>query len=98
MISPIKDTVKILAFLNQQGPNFIIHAFTLVLSVFAMFIFSWRLALLSLAFLVLYSILFRFAVLRNRLFSRRIMEQSADFDAQIVEALDMASTLRRFDR
>jgi ATP-binding cassette subfamily B protein len=63
-----------------------------------MFVFSWRLALLSLAFLTLYSILFGIAVLRNRLFSRRIMEQSADFDAQIVESLEMAATLRRFDR
>jgi ATP-binding cassette, subfamily C, bacteriocin exporter len=98
MISRINDAVKIRAFLNQQGSNFIISVFTLVLAVFAMFVFSWRLALLSLAFLTLYSILFRIAVLRNRLFSRRIMEQSADFDAQIVESLEMASTLRRFDR
>jgi ATP-binding cassette, subfamily C, bacteriocin exporter len=98
MISRINDAVKIRAFLNQQGTNFIISAFTLVLAVLAMFIFSWKLALLSLAFLVVYSILFRIAVLRNRLFSRRIMEQSADFDAQIVESLEMASTLRRFDR
>lgn len=98
MISRINDAVKIRAFLNQQGTNFIISAFTLVLAVFAMFIFSWKLALLSLAFLVLYSVLFRVAVLRNRLFSRRIMEESADFDAQVVESLEMASTLRRFDR
>ena len=98
MISRINDAVNIRAFLNQQGSNFIISIFTLVLAVFAMFIFSWKLALLSLAFLTLYSILFRIAVLRNRLFSRRIMEQSADFDAQIVESLEMASTLRRFDR
>jgi ATP-binding cassette, subfamily C, bacteriocin exporter len=98
MISRINDAVKIRAFLNQQGTNFIIYVLTLVLAVFAMFVFSWRLALLSLAFLTLYSILFRIAALRNRLFSRRIMEQSADFDAQIVESLEMASTLRRFDR
>jgi ATP-binding cassette, subfamily C, bacteriocin exporter len=98
MISRINDAVKIRAFLNQQGSNLIISVFTLVLAVFAMFVFSWRLALLSLAFLALYSILFRIAVLGNRLFSRRIMEQSADFDAQIVESLEMASTLRRFDR
>ncbi|HZC36593.1 MAG TPA: peptidase domain-containing ABC transporter [Chthoniobacterales bacterium] len=97
MISRINDAVKIRAFLNQQGTNFITSAFTLVLAVFAMFVFSWRLALLSLAFLTLYAILFRIAVLRNRLFSRRIMEQSADFDAQVVESLEMASTLRRFD-
>jgi ATP-binding cassette, subfamily C, bacteriocin exporter len=98
MISRINDAVKIRAFLNQQGTNFIIYVLTLVLAVFAMFVFSWRLALFSLAFLTLYSLLFRIAVLRNRLFSRRIMEQSADFDAQIVESLEMASTLRRFDR
>jgi ATP-binding cassette subfamily B protein len=98
MISRINDAVKIRAFLNQQATNFAISALTLVLAVFAMFIFSWKLALLSLAFLVLYSILFKIAVLRNRLFSRRIMEQAADFDAQIVESLEMASTLRRFDR
>src|ERR1700756_3468055 len=98
MISRINDAVKIRAFLNQQGTNFIVSAFTLVLAVFAMFIFSWKLALLSLAFLVLYSVLFRVAVLRNRLFSRQIMEESPDFDAQVVESLEMASTLRRFDR
>jgi ATP-binding cassette, subfamily C, bacteriocin exporter len=98
MVSRINDAVKIRAFLNQQGANFIINALTLVLAVLAMFVFSWKLALLSLAFLILYSVLFKIAVLRNRLFSRRTMEQSADFDAQIVESLDMASTLRRFDR
>jgi ABC-type bacteriocin/lantibiotic exporter with double-glycine peptidase domain len=98
MVSRINDAVKIRVFLNQQGTNFVISILTLVLAVFAMFVFSWKLALFALAFLVLYSILFRVAVLRNRLFSRRIMEQSADLDAQIVESLDMASTLRRFDR
>jgi ATP-binding cassette subfamily B protein len=98
MVSRINDAVKIRVFLNQQGTTFIVSALTLVLAVLAMFVFSWKLALLALAFLALYSILFRVAVLRNRLFSRRIMEQSADFDAQIVESLDMASTLRRFDR
>ena len=98
MVSRINDAVKIRVFLNQQGTNFVISILTLVLAVFAMFVFSWKLALFAVAFLVLYSILFRIAVLRNRLFSRRIMEQSADFDAQIVESLDMASTLRRFDR
>ena len=98
MVSRINDAVKIRAFLNQQGTNFIISAFTLVLAVCAMVMFSWKLAILSLAFLGLYSIVFWIAVVRNRLFSRRIMEQSADFDAQIVESLEMASTLRRFDR
>ena len=62
-----------------------------------MFVFSWTLALLALSFLALYSILFTFAVQRNRVLSRRMMEQSADFDAQVVESLEMAPTLRRFD-
>ena len=87
MISRINDAVRIRAFLSHQGTNFIISALTLVLAVFAMFVFSWKLALLSLAFLALYSFTFFVAVLRNRLFSRRIMEQSADFDAQVLESL-----------
>jgi ABC-type bacteriocin/lantibiotic exporter with double-glycine peptidase domain len=98
MISRINDAVKIRAFLNQQGTNLIICTLTLVFAVLVMFVFSWKLALLSLAFLAVYSLLFAFAVLRNRLYSRRIMEQSADFDAQVVESLETASTLRRFDR
>jgi ABC-type bacteriocin/lantibiotic exporter with double-glycine peptidase domain len=98
MISRINDAVKIRAFLNEQGTNFIISALTLFFAVFAMFVFFWKLAILALAFLAIYSILFIFAVFRNRLFSRRIMEQAADFDAQVVESLNMASTLRRFDR
>lgn len=98
MLSRLNDAVKIRAFLNQQATGLIVSALTLVLAVVVMFAFSWKLALLSLAFLALYSILFAAAVLRNRLFSRRIMEQSADLDAQIVESLEMASTLRRFDR
>ncbi len=98
MVSRINDAVKIRTFLNQQGATFIISALTLVFAVLVMFVFSLQLALLSLAFLAIYSVLFVFAIWRNRLFSRRIMEQSADFDAQIVESLEMASTLRRFDR
>ena len=98
MVSRINDAVKIRTFLNQQGATFVVCALTLVFAVLVMFVFSLQLALLSVVFLAIYSVLFVFAVWRNRLFSRRIMEQSADFDAQIVESLEMASTLRRFDR
>ena len=98
MVSRINDAVKIRAFLNQQGANLIVSALTLVMAVAAMFVFSWKLALLSVGFLLVYSVLFKIAIWRNRLFSRRIMEQSADLDAQIVESLEMASTFRRFER
>ena len=98
MVSRINDAVKIRVFLNQQGTNFIISIAYIGSGRVRHVYFFLEASPLALAFLVLYSILFRIAVLRNRLFSRRIMEQSADLDAQIVESLDMASTLRRFDR
>jgi ATP-binding cassette, subfamily C, bacteriocin exporter len=98
MISRINDAVKIRTFLSQQGTTLIISALTLVLTVLVMFAFSWILAFVALAFLALYSMLFTFAVLQNRRISMRMMEQSADFEAQVVESLEMASTLRRSDR
>jgi ABC-type bacteriocin/lantibiotic exporter with double-glycine peptidase domain len=98
MISRINDAVKIRTFLSQQGTTLIISALTLVLTVLVMFAFSWTLAFVALTFLALYSMLFTFAVLRNRRLSLRMMEQSADFEAQVVESLEIASTLRRSDR
>lgn len=98
MISRINDAIKIRTFLSHQGTTLILSALTLVLTVLVMFAFSWTLALVALAFLALYSMLFTFAVRRNRKLSLRMMEQSADFEAQVVESLEMASTLRRSDR
>ena len=53
MVSRINDAVKIRVFLNQQGTNFVISILTLVLAVFVMFVFPWKLALFALAFLAL---------------------------------------------
>jgi ATP-binding cassette, subfamily C, bacteriocin exporter len=98
MISRMNDAIKIRTFLSQQGTTLVISALTLVLTVLVVLVFSWTLGIVALAFLALYSMLFTFAVYRNRRFSRRMMEQTADFDAQVVESLEMASTLRRSDR
>jgi ABC-type bacteriocin/lantibiotic exporter with double-glycine peptidase domain len=73
MVSRINDAVKIRTFLNQQGATFITSALTLVLAVLVMFVFSLQLALLSLAFLAIYSILFVFAIWRNRTDSRDVL-------------------------
>jgi len=98
MVSRINDAAKIRVFLSQQGASLIVSALTLVLAVLVTLAFSWMLALLALAFLTLYSLLFLFAMLHNNAISRRLLEQTADFEAQLVESLGMASTLRRFDR
>jgi ATP-binding cassette subfamily B protein len=98
MVSRINDAVKIRAFLSQQGASLIVSALTLVLAVLITWAFSWTLALMALAFLALYSLWFLFAALQSGTISRRLLEQTADFEAQVVESLEMASTLRRFDR
>jgi ATP-binding cassette, subfamily C, bacteriocin exporter len=98
MISRMNDAIKIRTFLSQQGTALIISALTLILTVLVMFVFSWTLGFIALAFLTLYSMLFTFAVRRNRRVSLQMMEESADFDAQVVESLEIASTLRRSNR
>lgn len=94
--SRIGDAVKIRSFLNGALLNLVLNPLILVFSLGAMFVWSWKLALLSLALLPLNAALYGFINWRNRIYQRQIMERSADFDAQLVESLGAQPTLRRF--
>lgn len=94
--SRVADAVKVRNFLNSALLNLVLNPLILVFSLGAMFVWSWKLALLSLALLPLNSALYWFINLRNRTYQRQIMERAADFDAQLVESLQAQPALRRF--
>ncbi len=94
--SRVGDAVKVRNFLNSALLNLILNPLVLAFSLGAMFLWSWKLALLSLALLPLNGALYWFIDLRNRTYQRQIMERSADFDAQLVESLQAQPALRRF--
>lgn len=94
--SRVADAVKVRNFLNGALLNLVLNPLILVFSLGAMFLWSWKLAALSLALLPLNGALYWFINLRNRTYQRQIMERAADFDAQLVESLQAQPALRRF--
>ena len=96
IISRIGDAVKIRNFVNNVVVELTVNIMILLFTVVLMLIYSWKLTLILLVAIPVYGILF-FAFNRlNRKYQRKIMERSADLQAQLVESLDSIGTIRRF--
>ncbi len=94
--SRVADAVKIRNFLNTALPNLLLNPLVLGFSLSAMFFYSAKLALLSLALIPLNAAIYWVSNRLNREYQRRMMERAADFDAQLVESLNAQTLLRRF--
>lgn len=94
--SRVADAVKIRNFLNSALLSLLVDPLILVFSLAAMFCWSWKLALLSLALLPVHGAIYWGVNRLNREYQRRLMERAADFDAQLVESLHAQPVLRRF--
>ncbi len=92
----VADAVKIRQFLNSSLLSLILNPLIVVFALVAMFLYSWKLALLSTALLPLNAAVYGAVNGLNRNLQRRIMERAADFDAQLVESLNAQGTLRRY--
>lgn len=68
----------------------------LLFSVCLMFVYSWKLALITLLSAPLFLVIFYSFNKLNRKYQRHIMESSADLEAQLVESLNSISTIKRF--
>jgi len=96
IISRIGDAVKIRVFVNDVSINFILNIFILIVSFALMFTFFWKLALIMLFVVPLYGIIYWVSNRLNRKVQRRVMERAADLEAQLVESLNSAGTIKRF--
>jgi len=96
IISRIGDAVKIRIFVNDVSINFILNIFILIVSFALMFTFFWKLALIMLFVVPLYGIIYWVSNRLNRKVQRRVMERAADLEAQLVESLNSAGTIKRF--
>jgi ATP-binding cassette subfamily B protein len=61
-----------------------------------MFIFFWKLALIMLIVVPLYVTIYYISNRLNRKVQRTVMERAADLEAQLVESLNSAGTIKRF--
>jgi ATP-binding cassette, subfamily C, bacteriocin exporter len=96
IISRIGDAVKIRVFLNDVSINLIVSILILIVSFGLMFTYYWRLALVILLVVPVYSFIYLIYDKLNRKVQRKVMERAADLEAQLVESLNSVSTIKRF--
>lgn len=96
IISRINDAVKIRTFINDISISLAVNIFIVFFAFALMFTYYWKLALLMLTVIPLYLIIYFITNKLNKKIQRKLMEQSADLEAQLVESLNAVGTIKRF--
>jgi ATP-binding cassette subfamily B protein len=96
IISRIGDAVKIRIFINDVSINLVLNVFILIVSFILMFTFFWKLAVIMLLVVPFYIGIYWLYNRFNKKVQRKVMERGADLEAQLVESLNSASTIKRF--
>lgn len=96
IISRVNDAVKIRAFINDVSIGFLVNIFIVLFSFALMFTFYWKLALVMLLVIPLYTIIYLVTNSLNKKIERRLMEESAELESQLVESITSAGTIKRF--
>ena len=96
IISRIGDAVKIRVFVNDVSISLILNIFILLVSFILMFTFFWKLALIMIIIVPFYVLIYYISNKLNRKVQRKVMERAADLEAQLVESLNSAGTIKRF--
>ena len=96
IISRINDATKIRNFINNVFFNSIVDILTLVFCFSFMFIYSWKLALITTVSIPLFLIIYLIFNNLNKNYQRKIMESYANLESQFVESIHSISTIKCF--
>jgi ABC-type bacteriocin transporter len=96
IISRINDAVKIRTFLNDVSINFLVNIFIVFFSFIMMFSYYWKLALIMLSVIPVYLLVYVVTNKLNKKAQRKLMEDSAELESQLVESLNAVGTIKRF--
>ncbi len=96
IISRVNDAVKIRNFINNVSLDLVVNVMILLFSVGVMFVYSWKLALVTLASAPLFILIYWGFNRFNKKYQRSIMERSADLESQLVESINSIATIKRF--
>lgn len=94
--SRISDAVKIRVFINDIAIGLVVNVFIVIFSFCLMFTYYWKLAIIMLAILPVYGIIYWVSNQVNRKMQRKLMEENAELGGQLVESLNSVSTIKRF--
>jgi ATP-binding cassette subfamily B protein len=96
ILARVNDAVKIRALINDVALDLVVNVLIVVLSFGLMLLYSWKLALVVAcmipALAAIYAVTNRF----NRKNVRTIMEHGSELQAQLVESVKSAGTIKRF--
>lgn len=96
IISRVNDAVKIREFINSVALNLIVNILIVLFSILIMFFYYWKLALIMLAIIPIYLLIYWISNKVNKKWQRRLMEESAELESQLVESLNAVGTIKRF--
>jgi ABC-type bacteriocin transporter len=96
VISRVNDAVNIREFINSVALNFIVNGLIVIFSMVLMFFYYWKLALIMLAIIPIYILVYWISNKVNKKWQRRLMEESAELESQLVESLNAVGTIKRF--
>jgi len=96
IISRINDAVKIRVFINSTSLSLTVNFFIVFFSFVLMFSYYWKLAMIILAIVPVYIIIYWITNRLNKKTERKIMERAADLESQLVESLNAVGTIKRF--
>lgn len=96
IISRINDAVKIRAFINDTAISLLVNLFIVFFSFALMFLYSWKLAMIILTIVPFYAIVYNITNRVNKKRERKLMENSAELESQLVESLNSVRTIKEF--
>lgn len=96
IISRINDAVKIRTFINEVLVMLAVNVFILVFSFVLMFSYYWKLAVIMLTIVPLFAVIYYFSNKVNKRTQRKLMENAADLQTQLVESVNAVPTIKRF--
>ncbi|MBP6755456.1 MAG: peptidase domain-containing ABC transporter [Bacteroidia bacterium] len=94
--SRINDAVKIRSFINEVAIDMIVNVFIVIFSFTLMFTYYWKLALVILLVIPFYGLIYFLLNKFNKKVGRKIMENAAELETQLVESVTHIRTVKEF--
>lgn len=94
--SRISDAIKIRNFINETAIDLIVNVFVVIFAFALMFTYYWKLALVMLILIPFYVGVYFLMNRLNKKVERKIMEEAADLETQLVESVNQVRTVKEF--
>ncbi|MEH6657818.1 peptidase domain-containing ABC transporter [Leeuwenhoekiella marinoflava] len=94
--SRINDAFKIRAFINNVAIDMLVNLFIVFFAFALMFTYYWKLAIVILLVIPLYIGIYYLMNRFNKKVERRLMEDAADLETQLVESITHVRTIKEF--